>query len=1565
MESRSVTLNDTFSNANFTAVNFIQSYASAPLIFALPSNEGGDPSDLRIRNVTNSGFEISQVESPGRDGPHIAMTIDIFVIEAGSYTLPDGSRFEAGAVSTSQVQKGAGVTGATGWETINFATAFPGIPIVLAQIQTMNNETGTPPGSVSIPWLTSVIDNISTNNFRVALERSEVNVGTVAQNETIAYVAISNSINSTFVDNNSVTVSYKTLLTAAVIDGWDNACDNVSFTPAFATTPRVIASKATRNENDGGWIRRCNLGSSLVGLTIDEDTSRDSERGHANEQASIIAFSNNFDYNSTFTPPPPPALDSFWKLESDQFTMPATPGFITINFRQSYGNAPLVFLLVDNNDNRPVTARIRNITNASFEVIQVVAPGSTNTYLPLNVHYIAIEPGRHQFQDGTILEAGTKSVSAIQHGSGVTGATSWSALNFVSGFVNPPSLLLQIQSMTNEPAHIAGTPSSPWLTMAVMGITNTGASIALERSEVNSGSVGNPETVAYLAIESASVGNFTDNASNSIAYETIRSTDTIIGWLDGCRNINFTGNYLNPIVVGIKATRDGGDGGWLRRCALTATSVGLVVDEDTFRDNDRNHTTERTSLVIFSQAFDAFIQPVPLVYYQMDEAAWGGSGSDVIDSSPNVYHALAVNGANTLASSPALGGSPGTCGYGNLDGTNDYVALPAAFPNLTASFTITAWINASQINNDQRIFADDETNNGGFAFSLGDGGNGKLRFFSRDVNPIILDTATAVIIRNQWHFVSAVHDVTAKKRSIYVDGNLVAQDSNAYSNNWGSDNGLASIGGETNASGEANPRWRFSGNIDEVRIYNQALTGTEINDVKNLRHPCLVTVTSYIITHDNNGIHCMNEPITITVVDGSGSTLTNYTGTIVLDTQTGKGSWVSSTGLGNLLDATSNDGLANYTFVAADSGIVTINLEYKEGTNIFNIDVYDSGNINQRDNDSEGDIVFRPIGFVVTPNPVTTQIANRPFNLTITAAGQTPTDPLCGTIETYTGSQNIKFWSSYIDPVSSSITGNPQVSINATNITGNEATSTNQVISFASGVATITAIYPDAGRIQISAKDDNNTGEPPTGLGDEIIGGITPFVVRPFGFDVNIPSNPKSIDHTGSAFIRSGVSIGDSFVATITAKQWASNDDVDNDGIPDGYGDNDPSNNANLSDNTTTPNFGNEAIKANIALTSNHFHPAIASGGTAGSLSGSVSLTATNGITSSNNLRYSEVGVIELSASSGNYLGSTTVNGRSDAVGRFYPNHFAISGSPVLVQRSDIIGCTDGFSYMDENFTVNFSIEAQNADNNTTTNYETGAGYDYAYLITSGNLNFAAINDPAGAAQTLTTRLNQTAFTGSFSNGIAAVNAGMLVQRLATPDGPFNNLRIATNPMDSDNISLLSSALNSDPAQTGSNTHQQLTIGNVMFGRGNINNAFGSEYLALTVPWYTEYLVNSQTGFAINTSDSCSPLSPALLDLSNAGNNPAPGILTINIGSSSSTGVVNNNPVVNGNADLRFSAPSQPGYIDIDVDLTGLSYLQFDWDNNGSHNNNPTTARATFGSFRGDDRIIYWKELFK
>uniref|UniRef100_E6QTW8 DUF6701 domain-containing protein n=1 Tax=mine drainage metagenome TaxID=410659 RepID=E6QTW8_9ZZZZ len=243
--------------------------------------------------------------------------------------------------------------------------------------------------------------------------------------------------------------------------------------------------------------------------------------------------------------------------------------------------------------------------------------------------------------------------------------------------------------------------------------------------------------------------------------------------------------------------------------------------------------------------------PSLLTQYHMDEPQWTGAQGQVADSSGSGYNATAVNGVSTANTnpSPAIAGNPGTCGYGAFNpNTKDYyVALPTNFPHLTSDFTITAWIytlNNSQ--SGQRILEDDQDNTGGYGFSLGDGGTGKVRFFARGSNPIILDTSP-VINNNTWYFVAAVANISGDKRFIYVynqSGALVTR-AKTSSEGWGTDTGTVSIGGEVNNAccGENNPRFHFDGSLDEVQVFNGALTRQQISVVAQQTHPCPNIIT--------------------------------------------------------------------------------------------------------------------------------------------------------------------------------------------------------------------------------------------------------------------------------------------------------------------------------------------------------------------------------------------------------------------------------------------------------------------------------------------------------------------------------------------------------------------------------------------------------------------------------------------------------------------------------------------------------------------------------------------------
>ena len=161
-----------------------------------------------------------------------------------------------------------------------------------------------------------------------------------------------------------------------------------------------------------------------------------------------------------------------------------------------------------------------------------------------------------------------------------------------------------------------------------------------------------------------------------------------------------------------------------------------------------------------------------------------------------------------------------------------YVAVPD-FPDdpVDSGLTITAWIRtAGHTGVGQRIFADDETNTGGYALSLGDPGPGAVRFYSRAKDAVSLDTQTGVVGADTWHHVAGVYDDAAAERHVYVDGSheaTLADDTGP----WGTDSGSATIGGETADSGEADRLFR--GRIRDVHVYSRPLSPSEVESLSD------------------------------------------------------------------------------------------------------------------------------------------------------------------------------------------------------------------------------------------------------------------------------------------------------------------------------------------------------------------------------------------------------------------------------------------------------------------------------------------------------------------------------------------------------------------------------------------------------------------------------------------------------------------------------------------------------------------------------------------------------------
>jgi hypothetical protein len=151
-----------------------------------------------------------------------------------------------------------------------------------------------------------------------------------------------------------------------------------------------------------------------------------------------------------------------------------------------------------------------------------------------------------------------------------------------------------------------------------------------------------------------------------------------------------------------------------------------------------------------------------------------------------------------------------------LDGIDDYIDIPFILDPSKGSFSVFAWVYSWMP--DQVIISQKGQSGGTW---LGIDSSGKLMTEFSESNFVTLVSET-VITDIQWHHVGFVYDMDTLHRQIYVDGILVAEDATAVYD-IPSDGGLY-IG----ASKDLGTGTLFSGFIDDVRIYNQALTSEEI-----------------------------------------------------------------------------------------------------------------------------------------------------------------------------------------------------------------------------------------------------------------------------------------------------------------------------------------------------------------------------------------------------------------------------------------------------------------------------------------------------------------------------------------------------------------------------------------------------------------------------------------------------------------------------------------------------------------------------------------------------------------
>lgn len=1530
MEAGTVTLSATSGLNELETHTFQQIYSTPPIVIALTDEQGSDPSAVRISNVSTTSFRMSPVEPISRDGPHASMTVSYIAIEPGTHTFPDGETIEAGFISTSEIQFNGNPPGRLGWERLDFSNTFSA-PIVLADIQTIANESRTIPRQTSHPFLTVAIRNISNTRADIALERSEVydrqtggnfQFDALARDETIGYVAMSRGLVGSFRANGNLPVSFETLFAGSSVDGWSDGCDSLSFAGTYNSAPIVVASKASRNEEDGGWLRVCDVNSSRIQLTVDEDDHQDRERNHAREDVSVLVFSDVFFYDSEATVA---TTSDTLLMEADSLSL--SPGvFRSVSFRQVYETPPAVFVLGDDNNPEPSALRIRNVTESGFEVVPVEPDSrvSDATDLSTEMHYLAISKGQFQLPGGSDVEVGPlfppDAIGNYQAKS--IGGSSWLNFAFATGFGSTPALLTQIQTMNNEPAHLPGAPSRPWMTMAVDDIDSVGGQLALDRAETSTGSLSAAEQFSFLAVDPGTVDSFRSVSGETITAEAQLTPSSIRG-TTACYDYSFLQSYpAPPLVIGGQMSRNGGDGGWLRRCAVSDSDVSLKIEEDWASDTDRSHTNERAGFMAFSQPFHADFSLV--ANYQLEGPVWNGTAGEVIDSSGSNAHGRRAGDASPVPARVCYGAS--------LDGSGDHIEVPDnPVLDISEELTVMAWINASRLpSSDLMTIVSKDTN---YEFHVDPSGRIFWWWTPSSGGARSFDTGSFRITTGTWHHVAIVYSRSRASQKIYVDG--VERGSTTYANQSLSNNNLPFfIGTDYNF-----PSRSFAGQIDEVKVFSRALSAAAVQKYASETRSCTsCPLEGFDIAQPTYALACPDTlaPVTVTARCVGGAVKTDFVGTVDL----------SGPGGSVFFDAASGgNAITSLTFETADSGANNAWL-YFNNENI-NVRVSAQDRATSILSSATSGTDFRATGFRVTREPSSFACGGS-TSVTISAYGQTDAAAggACEVLTGFSGDKDLDAWFQatlnddlVADAVSSALR------VNGTDITSRSGSANNNLsLNFSNGESSFTIAYPNAAKIlELNLRHD----EAPYDGSEfsELVTSTSAFVVRPESFVLAAGNGAVNLNGSsaGAAAIQPA---GAQFELSATAVCSDGNPATDYNPIA--------GSNTILAYLQRTGPLGGSSVDGEMQIAAGktlRSRPSAAVSWESAEISPGAFV---NGQYRYAGATYSEVGLTRLHLKDQNYFGEET--GASSAnIGRFVPEHFNV----LVTSGSFAPYCSPAtlpaFTYTGQDFVYDIVpsavIQARNLNNQITQNY-TEPGYQK--LVTSDVVRLFPSEDSAALGRDGVTPLALT-LSSSVPAGFTSVANGSLYYQFAATDSyaftrpanaqvaPFTadiDIRI-TAVTDSDGVSANAAPYEVDP--TGIE---------IRYGRWNLESAYGPETRPLNIPMRVEYWDGN--GFTTNLSDSCTTFDATALALTpdlSGGTTAAGGGGTLVAGE----------PL--GAERLFLSAPGSGNVGTVDLEYQGDLWLQYDWDNDPATADTHATSTATFGQYRGHDRVIYWREL--
>jgi len=317
-----------------------------------------------------------------------------------------------------------------------------------------------------------------------------------------------------------------------------------------------------------------------------------------------------------------------------------------------------------------------------------------------------------------------------------------------------------------------------------------------------------------------------DSACTTVSYAdsnwhhvlAIKGTSTIAVYIDGVQKASTTLTTTNSLTgsspafyVGIDS--DGASNPWDGFIDEVRVYNSARSEEQINQEYISKGTNKGINVILGSGATPESLSNGLVGHWKMDEPSWSGAAGEVLDSSGNSNNGVRSGDATTATGKYGNGGT--------FDGTGDYTnqGSSSLYNFTTSDFSISMWIKSDTLTSGPVVLE-----RGGYAFNAGyalqitSRGAGMKAEFS--INSSYSCASTTTIANGQWYLVTAVKN--GNKAQIYINGEL--ENSQNYPN-------PSSYAGNLRFGSNLGTQYFYDGSMDEVRIYNRALSTAEVRSL--------------------------------------------------------------------------------------------------------------------------------------------------------------------------------------------------------------------------------------------------------------------------------------------------------------------------------------------------------------------------------------------------------------------------------------------------------------------------------------------------------------------------------------------------------------------------------------------------------------------------------------------------------------------------------------------------------------------------------------------------------------